>query len=796
MRLAAAALLLFSAAAFCQVRPGLPTGPANRHYVSNRAPLTASPLAKLPPGAVRPAGWVRGQLVRMADGFSGRLTELSDFCKFDGNAWTTADGAGKYGWEEAPYWLKGYIDLGHVLGDKRIIDKSNRWVEAVLKSQRPDGYFGAKSNLAGENTLGPIEALDIWPNMVMMYVLRTHYEATGDPRVLPFMTNYFKWFSKLPLHQILPWSWQKFRAGDQLDSMYWLYNRTGDKWLLDAARVNHERTADWVGSIPTWHGVNISECFREPAQYYQQTGDRRYIDATERVYSTVRGLYGRQTGGMFGADENARPGYTGPRQGTETCSFVEMMFSHEMLAEITGEAKWIDRAEEIAFNSLPASMTPDLKGLHYLTAPNQIQLDRTNKSPDIENGGDMFSYNPWQYRCCQHNAAMGWPYYAERMWMATRGDGLAAVFYGASEVKAKVAGGIEVKLVETTDYPFGETVTIKIESPRAVKFPLSLRIPAWCDRPSASVNGQPVAGVQAGAGWVTIDRTWSSGDTIELRLPMTLKVNRWKDMMNAASVDYGPLTFSLRIGERWRKYGESEKWPGYEVFPETPWNYALIADPAGMRVVRKQGPLSDQPFTHESAPLSIVARGRRVAEWTQEPNGLIGEIQISPVRVAAQDEEITLIPMGAARLRVSMFPVAGQGGEGAKWDDNPGRVTSSSMTHFEPPGVVVDGDTKTAMRFPSAGRRPRTHWAEMRFAKPRAVDSIELIWAAPADAVRILFWEGSEWRQVQARAGAQSSGHIHFQSVLTSGLRIEFDALAPAGAALSEWRVGSGRTVR
>jgi hypothetical protein len=181
-----------------------------------------------------------------------------------------------------------------------------------------------------------------------------------------------------------------------------------------------------------------------------------------------------------------------------------MMFSHEMLAGITGESKWIDRAEEIAFNSLPAAMTPDLKGLHYLTAPNQIQLDRGNKSPSIENSGDMFSYNPWQYRCCQHNAAMGWPYYAERMWMATRGDGLAAVFYGASKVKVKVGAGVDVTVTETTDYPFGETVHMKVETAKAVKFPLALRIPGWCERPAVKVNGKTVAGVEAGAGWAVV----------------------------------------------------------------------------------------------------------------------------------------------------------------------------------------------------------------------------------------------------------------------------------------------------
>jgi hypothetical protein len=284
---------------------------------------------------------------------------------------------------------------------------------------------------------------------------------------------------------------------------------------------------------------------------------------------------------------------------------------------------------------------------------------------------------------------------------------------------------------------------------------------------------------------------------------MTLRVKRWQEMMNAASVDYGPLTFSLKIGERWRKYGESEKWPGYEVFPETDWNYALVADAGQMRVEKKAGALSDQPFTPETAPLRIMARGRKVAEWRQDENGMIGEIRMSPVRAAAAEEDITLIPMGAARLRVSMFPVAGAGGDGTVWDENPGWATSSSMSHFEQPGVVVDGDVKTALRFPAPARRPRAHWAEMRFGRKKRVDWIDLEWQVGAgsggaqrpEQVKVMQRDGAVWKEVSgARAGA--SGRIVFEGVETAGLRVEFDAPAGGGAALGEWKTGSGPTVQ
>ena len=294
--------------------------------------------------------------------------------------------------------------------------------------------------------------------------------------------------------------------------------------------MNHERTNDWSGGIASWHNVNFAECFREPAQFFQQARDARYLQATVRNYDTMRRLYGQVPGGGYAADENARPGFNGPRNGTETCGWVEMMFSDEMLLGITGDGAWADRAEEIAFNSFPASMTPDLKGLHYITSPNQVQLDRASKAPMIQNSGDMFRYNPYAYPCCQHNSGFGWPYFSEYLWMATRDNGLAAVMYAPSEVKAKVGDGTEVKLTETTDYPFDESIAIAVETPKAVRFPLLLRVPEWCANPSVSVNGKPLPAPQdAARGWLVVDRTWSANDKVVLALPMKIRAQVWKE---------------------------------------------------------------------------------------------------------------------------------------------------------------------------------------------------------------------------------------------------------------------------
>jgi DUF1680 family protein len=224
--------------------------------------------------------------------------------------------------------------------------------------------------------------------------------------------------------------------------------------------------------------VNVAQGFREPGVYFLQARDEKFLSAAARNYQTVMDLYGQFPGGGFAGDENARLGFTDPHQGFETCGIVEFMHSFEMLTKISGNPIWSDRCEDIAFNSFPAALAPDWKGLHYLTCANLTTLDRANHAPGVENSGAMFSYSPFEvYRCCQHNVSHGWPYYAEELWLATPDRGLCASLFAASEVTAKVGDGQTVRISEETDYPFSDTITLKFSTPKPVKFPLQLRIP-------------------------------------------------------------------------------------------------------------------------------------------------------------------------------------------------------------------------------------------------------------------------------------------------------------------------------
>ena len=357
----------------------------------------------------------------------------------------------------------------------------------------------------------------------------------------------------------------------------------------------HRCTANWelTDDLPNWHNVNITEGFREPATHFLQTHDASEEQASYADFNEVRKRYGQVPGGMFGGDENCRPGFSDPRQAVETCGMVEQMLSDELLMQITGDPIWADNCENVAFNSYAAATTPDLRALRYLTAPNMVVSDEKNHSPGLQNAGPFLMMNPFSSRCCQHNHSMGWPYFDKHLWLATPDDGLCAAVYSPSEVTARAGDGAQVRIEEDTHYPFDEQIRLTIHTDRAAKFPLYLRVPGWCEQAKVLLDGVRLD-VAPGAGkYLRVDRPWRDGDVIVLNLPMKVSIQRWAANQDSASVDYGPLTFSLKIGERyerrdsaqtaigdsgWQPTADPSKWPAFDIFPTTPLE--LWADPA------------------------------------------------------------------------------------------------------------------------------------------------------------------------------------------------------------------------
>lgn len=769
---------------------GGPTPSHGGHYVPNRSPLQAVPFQKLPPGAIQPRGWLRQQLDLQVNGLNGRYDEVSDFLVYENCGWVDPS---KGAWEELPYWLRGLGDLGYVTGDAGILKKADRWVQGVMATQAADGWFGPdRLRTSLEN--GP----DFWPGMPLLGAFRSWHEYSGDDKVIGFMTKYLA-FQNRQAGGVFSRSWGAFRWGDNIDSAYWLYNRTGDAWLLDLVRKMHVGSADYTNGIPNWHNVNLAQGFREPLQFGLLAGDQRFRDATYRNYATVMGTYGQFAGGGFAGDENCRPGFGDPRQGFETCGIVEFMHSFGMLTRFTGDVDWADRTEELAFNLLPAAFDEQQRVTHYITSANSIQLDNVPKHGQFQNGFAMQAFKPGihDYRCCPHNYGMGWPYYTQELWLATSDYGLAASMYAASEVRAKVGDGTEVTWVQDTNYPFDDTVTLSLTTPKRVSFPLYLRIPAWADGATLRLNGHPLPVRATPSSWAKIDRTWRSGDQISLHLPMRTSIRTWKANHDSVSVDRGPLTYSLQIGEDVQRYAGTEQWPELATRPTTPWNYALVLPAAGATgrafdVVQRSVDGASNPFTHEGAPVQLRARARRVPEWESDSEHVVGRLQESPTASTSPVETITLIPMGAARLRITSFPTTTPGGDGKRWSFVP-LATASHICDGDSYEAMYDGwepsssSDSSHPRFTWWDRRGTTEWVQLDLRERRTVSQASVYWfddtgsgqcRVPA-AWRVRWLDGDTWRDVTSVDGygveLDRVNTASFAPVRAQILRVEAD---------------------
>jgi hypothetical protein len=786
------------------------TTKSNRYYIGNRAPLARSPFIKLPIGAIVPKGWLRKQLELEADGMAGRLPEVSQWVQYENNGWVSPKA--NTGWEELPYWIKGFGDLGYVLDNERIKKEAQRWIDGIIATQQSDGYFGPEGL---RTALGGVP--DIWPHMPVLNAMQSYYEYTGDKRVLTLMERYFRWQLTIP-PKCFGLSWAATRCGDNIESIYWLYNRLEGKpedktWLLELSGRIHKHSADWSTHVCNWHNVNMSQGFREPSEYWMQAHDENFLQGAERNYGEFMGKYGQFPGGGFAGDENCRPSFHDPRQGFETCGIVELMHSFEMLTRITGNPQWSDRCEELAVNTLPAALTPDLKALHYLTGANMVQLDRKNKSPGIQNGGEMLSYSPGGvYRCCQHNHVMGWPYMAEELWLATADDGLCASLYAASEVTAQVGDGTKVKIVEETDYPFEDTIRLKLSMPKSTTFPLYLRMPGWAKDPVVKINGKQLDIPAGGLNYLRIERGWSDGDEVTLQLPMQFSVRTWKENHNAVSINYGPLTFSLKIGESWKPFGRNTKWPDSEVFPTTPFNYGLeldAKDPAAtLKLVRKPGPIAPQPFTQETVPMEVTAPARKIPGWTQDGNGLLGTLRQSPVLSDEPLETVTLIPMGAARLRISAFPTIGKPPCALPWAKPDEVRASASHTHDSDTlealndGLLPNSSSDESIpRFTWWNHKGTTEWVQYEFDKPKKLNGASVYWfddtghggCRVPKSWTVLLRQNGKWVEPADVSGlkvqADRFNTVNFKATAADAIRLEVRLQDNFSGGILEWRL-------
>jgi len=632
---------------------------SNANYDFNRAPLAQNHYAELPIGAVEPQGWLHVQLEKMAHGLAGKLGQLYPDVG-PNNAWIGGNGDS---WERGPYYLDGLVPLAYILKDEDLIKQADKWINWSLNSQQSNGYFGPKPNPGVKDTVPHIQIAnkaDWWPRMVMLKAFESYYSATKDKRVIPFMTKYFKYELKsLPQKPLDHWTWwAKARGETNQEAVYWLYNKTGDKFLLNLAPLINKQTLDWTdgfltGNLPSTHGVNVAMALKAPALNYLQTKDSTDLKASYKGWNDLMKNDG-VVQGVFTSDELLHG--KNPTNGTELCTVVETMFSLENLVRITGRVDYADAIERVAYNALPAQITAAYSGRQYFQEANQPTISEGDRNFTTAYKNAVCYGLLTGYPCCTVNMHQGWPKFVRNLWMATPDNGLVAMLYAPNTVTAKVADGQKVTFEEKTDYPFKGKIEFTFHHDTPVTFPLHLRIPGWEKNAEITINGKTYSNPK-GDRVAMIKRTWKDGDTVVLDLPLKIRTDRW--YQNSLGIERGPLVFALKIPGKWDKLGEVDSVPVWGIKPQKPWNYGLLINhkdiPSSFKV-KVADKMPDYPWTIDTAPVELQAEGKRIAKWKLYDN-YAGPLPHSPARSYQKKENITLIPYGSTSLRIAEFPV-------------------------------------------------------------------------------------------------------------------------------------------
>jgi DUF1680 family protein len=660
------------------------TGDVQSQTFSKAHAYVAPAYHELPVGAIKPKGWLRHQLQIMRNGTTGHLDEVHLKIKND-NGWLGGRGDS---WEETPYWLDGATPLAYLLQDTALIRKVEKYIHWTLEHQRPSGYFGALTKWERETgkwiTIETADkGEDWWPKMVMLKVLQQYYTATGDKRVIPFMSKYFRYqlqtLQQTPLGR---WTeWAQSRGAENSLMAQWLYGITKQPELLKLSALIQEQAFPWsryfwgrnwvinaatLQNSEAWmtrHGVNVAMALKDPTIHYQRTGDTTYRRTAFTGFNDLMTLHGLPYG-MFSADEDLHG--NDPTQGTELCAIVESMYSLEQMIGITGDPRYMDALERMTFNALPTQTTDDYNNKQYFQIANQVHIKRGvfNFSLPFEREMNNVLGMRSGYTCCLANMHQGWTKFATHLWYGTKEKGLAALHYSPSSVTAKVgAAGTEVIINEITDYPFGDRIKFAFTSKAAVRFPLQLRIPSWCKEAKLTLNGKPLR-TEKGGRIVTVNRTWTDGDTLTLHLPMEVTTSNWG--RNSRSVERGPLVYALKLKEVWEKGTDSVEGDYYSVYTTDAWNYGLtdsmIKQSAQAMQVKQVRPVTETfVWNQDHAPFEITALAKKIPAWK-----IVNDVAPQPVtardglfmgKTEKEAETITLIPYGCSKVRIVAFPV-------------------------------------------------------------------------------------------------------------------------------------------
>ncbi len=589
---------------------------------------------------IKPEGWLRRQLEIQAEGLSGNLHKI--WPDIRDSAWI---GGNCEGWERVPYWLDGFIPLAYLLENEELIATVKKYIDAIVSSQEEDGWICPckKEDRA---------KYDTWAIQLICKTLKVYYECSGDERIPDVIYKILKnYYRLLKSGEIILFKWGKYRWFEAFVSLKFIYEKYGEDWIKDLAKIIKDQGFDYSTAVGLWkapshkwrmttHIVNMGMMLKSEAISHELL-DEEYTDKAEKLRSVLDKYNGTAFEGFTG--DEVLSGLD-PTKGTECCAVVEQMYSYEEIFAHTGDNKWAERLEMLGFNALPATLSEDMWTHQYVQQVNQVACQKTMiMAPWSTNGpyAHTFGLEP-NFGCCTANFNQGWPKFALSTFMHNGNTIINSVMMPS----ALSADGVKIRL--ETNYPFENKMHYFIDAQK--DFELIIRIPSFAK--NLKVNGET-----ADAKDLRIDV--KKGETkIDVEFEATPFFKKRPN--NLYALQMGSLLFSVPVAyeKKMREYvkkGVERKFPycDYEFIPKTPWNYGFSDD--AFEVDFKG--IGNVPFSQDEPPVTIKANMQQINWGLKFPYRSIARKTPKSTKPVSDIQEIELCPYGCARLRMTEMPI-------------------------------------------------------------------------------------------------------------------------------------------
>lgn len=603
------------------------------------------------PNEIKPSGWLLEQLKIQAEGLSGHLDII--WPDIRNSKWIGGD---KEGWERVPYWLDGFIPLAYLLRDEDLIRRAKKYIDAIISNQSEDGWICPCSDAKRHH-------YDVWAVFLICKVLVLYADCTKDTRIEEVVySTLHNLYQHLHYHTLF--NWGAARWFECLIPIYWLWERRQEDWLIDLTYLlqvqgfNYkELFNNWRAQEPknkwsyTTHVVNLAMALKSIpliAKLRNEDGN----EFAKKMHKLLLKHHGTAIG-HFTGDECLSG--DSPIQGTELCAIVEAMYSFEQLFAITGDNYWIDCLEEHAYNSLPATISPDMWAHQYDQMVNQISCTKFTGKPIFRTNGPeahLFGLEP-NYGCCTANFNQGWPKLALSTFMKTDNTIISVVL--APSILETEINGKKVTIELKTMYPFRNKLEYLITTESEVDFTFQIRIPRFIHKATINTQNVPVGSIYS------INKTWKNRETITVMFEYKLElIERPYDM---AVLRRGPLFYAVKIEEEWTrieytKNGVERKYPycDYEIRPLSKWNYAFPKDVLDtIQVIENDD--YDKPFSSTKPPIYITCDLIEI-DWGLETGYDNVCARVPNKRIPLSEPySVKMFPYGATNLRITELPI-------------------------------------------------------------------------------------------------------------------------------------------